>query len=63
MAANGILNVARNIMKFMTEGKGFDRVMRNVSISDVNITRSPGTGEERERGAGGHRSKETSPRV
>ena len=29
---NGILSAARNIMKFVTEGKGFDRVMKSVSI-------------------------------
>ena len=30
MAANHILKAARNIMKFMSEGSGFDRVMKNV---------------------------------
>ena len=31
MAGSEILSAARNIMKFVTEGRGFDRVMRNVS--------------------------------
>lgn len=30
-AASGMLSAARNVMKVMTEGKGFDRLMRNVS--------------------------------
>lgn len=35
-AASEILSAARNIMKFVTEGRGFDRVMRNVSDNVYN---------------------------
>ena len=37
-AASEMLSAARNIIKFITEGRGFDRVMRNVSAPETTCT-------------------------